>query len=262
MQALDDFVNRARSENAQHHEMQTEAVRSVATTVEQSYESIGAHFKANLERVEEIGTEMESETKLVGEALEPLEEEVCQPLAELREEIGGAVLREYVPTGDTPSRVQYRYPTELPRTDSHETLLAKMDGAPEATPSKERAGPIVFSDGGDMAPPPRIPSLSPPLTRIPAMAASTSAIDRGVRGQEESNPMSMSLREINPNLTSSFSFDPSVSTMSLPAENMTLPMLKRPTRGKGKKKMAELEVSKENVTIGFDMPKRKSPRLN
>ncbi|CAI4218898.1 unnamed protein product [Parascedosporium putredinis] len=73
------------------------------------------------------------------------------------------------------------------------------------------------------------------------MAASTSAIDRGVRGQEESNPMSMSLREINPNLTSSFSFDPSVSTMSLPAENMTLPMLKRPTRGKGKKKMAELE---------------------
>ncbi|CAI4218514.1 unnamed protein product [Parascedosporium putredinis] len=157
MQALDDFVNRARSENAQHHEMQTEAVRSVATTVEQSYESIGAHFKANLERVEEIGTEMESETKLVAEALEPLEEEVCQPLAELREEIGGAVLREYVPTGDTPSRVQYRYPTELPRTDSHETLLAKMDGAPEATPSKERAGPIVFSDGGDMAPLPGSP---------------------------------------------------------------------------------------------------------
>ncbi|PKS08291.1 hypothetical protein jhhlp_005235 [Lomentospora prolificans] len=262
MQALDDFVNRARSENAQHHEMQTEAVQSLSATVEQSYENIGAHFRTNLERVNTIGEEMESETKLVREALEPLDEEVCQPLAELREEIGGAVLREYVPTGDTPAKVQYYYPREIPHTEKHAVLLAKMENAPEATPSRERAGPIVLPDLGDMGPPPRIPSLSSPLARIPTMAASTSAVACNNVAQEERNPMSMSLREINPNVTSSFVFDPTASTISFPADNMTLPMLKRSTRGKGRKKAAELEASKENVTVGLDMPRRKSPRLN
>lgn len=267
MQALDDFVSRARSENTQHHDAQTEAVQSVSATVEQSYESIGAHFKTNLERVKVIGSEMESDTKLVRQALGPLEEEVCLPLAELREEIGGAVLREYVPTGETPEKVQYRYPRELPQTESHEVLLARMEDEPIPTPTKERrTETLVFSDNEEMGPPPSIPSLSPPqLARIPTLAASTSIIPSSRNNgaaQEDKNPMSMSLREINPNLTSSFVFDPKASTMSLPSENLTLPLLKRSTRGKGRKKQATTDESKENVTVGLEMPRRKSPRLN
>ena len=75
--------------------------------------------------------------------------------------------------------------------------------------------------------------------------------------EEESTPSGRgaSLREINPNLTASFAFDPAASTAS--PENVTLPMLKK----SGKRGIPRKgPVGRENMVP--DMPKRKSPRLN
>lgn len=264
MQALDDFVSRARAENAQHHEAQRSAVTDVASTVEGSYENIGSHFRSTFDRVKTLGSEMEAETRGARGALEPVEDEVCAPLKELRGGVAARVLREYEPTGTTPEKTTYRFPRELPHTESHEVLLARMNGEGVSPSKKREATPPVYEDEAQKL------SVSPDLG-IPVVKAEAEAVqplsinldrpssepksDDG-RGEERgtTHPMSMSLREINPNVTANFSFDAAASTMSMP-ENVTLPLLK--SRGK---KGPRKGVGRENMVV--ELPKRKSPRLN
>ena len=75
----------------------------------------------------------------------------------------------------------------------------------------------------------------------------------GSTGSEEPNPLSMSLREINPNLTASFAFDPAASTTSHP-ENVPLPL------PKGSRRQGRKRPGRENLIL--EAPRRKSPRLN
>lgn len=265
MRALDDFVSRARSENAQHHDAQVAAIQGVPATVEGSYEDIGAHVRSTSDRMRSRGSEVDSEAKEARTALEGVEEEVCGPLAGLRGEVAGRKLGEYVPTGSTPEKVAYRYPRELPRTESHEALLRGLNSEP--LPSKSpAAAPVVFEDET------RGLSISP--RRDPPAEDSEhgdggdgSSRGSGVRhrlpsvesrGSEEPNPLSMSLREINPNLTASFAFDPAASTASH-LENVSLPLLKG-SRRQGRKWPGRDGVGRENLIL--EAPRRKSPRLN
>jgi kinesin family protein 11 len=126
MQALDDFVARARAQNAKHHDDHALSLQSLSTTVKGSYGNIGEHFAFTYDRIKELGEEMSAKTAVLEEALSPLDTTLRQPLAELRSSIASSALQEYTPTGETPQKVQYQYPTVLPRTEAHETLLAAL----------------------------------------------------------------------------------------------------------------------------------------
>ncbi|CAJ2499885.1 Uu.00g027380.m01.CDS01 [Anthostomella pinea] len=275
--SLDDFVTRAQSENAQHHDQHSSSLRSLSQTVEGSYAKIGDHFKSTCSRVEGLGSEMDTDIGTAQDALEPLPENLCQPLADLREDISSTVLQEYRPTGDTPQKTTYEYPTELPRTESHEALIVKLDGEP--SPSKA----AVFVD--------RDPTLA--VNRSPSRRyASEQSFPLTDRDRP---PTSMSLREVHPNInsSSSFNFDPRanatihgfsasigpVSLMGAAAdvvEDHTMPLFKksRSSRPKGEKKSASVE-GRENMPLlssivpgggrevfSQSVTRRKSPRLN
>ena len=126
MQALDDFVTRARSQNERHHETHVQSLQGMASTVRQSYNSMGDHFMSTYSRVRDLGDDMTDRSTALQATLPPLKTTVCQPLSELRENIANAPLKEYAPTGETPSKVVYTYPTTLPRTEAHEKLLVKL----------------------------------------------------------------------------------------------------------------------------------------
>lgn len=281
MQALDDFVSRARTENAQHHGSQVAAVEDVSLTVEGSYDAVGSHFRTAFDRVKGLGTDMDAETEAARGGLEPIEEDVCGPLAGLRGDVGARALREYEPTGETPQKVTYRYPTQLPHTASHEVLLAGMN-APDVSPSKRSPMPPVFED--DARSPMGSPAMGSDGALSPVARDDETMDDTPVKqSSEERNPTEeptetevkiepeeapadeeeehtprgrgMSLREINPNLTTSFAFDTAASIAS--PENATLPMLKKSVK-KGIPRKGP--VGRENMVP--DMPKRKSPRLN
>lgn len=260
MEALDDFVTRARSENASHHTKHGESVQTLSSTVEGSYGNISTHFKATFDRVKALGGEMDVQTGELQEGIEPLGETLCQPLSNLREEVSSTSLQEYEPTGETPEKVQYQYPTSLPRTQAHEALIADLHDAPSATPTK--TAPVVFADLDH-------PNLlkSPPRASIASAAAAPAP---------EKHSFSMSLREVNPNLTTnhttnlttnltgSLMFDPSASTMSA-REDVTLPLFKRSTRQRGAKKLAVAVEGRENVPPGVfsqSTSRRRSPRLH
>lgn len=146
MQALDDFVTRARSQNAQHHDSHVKSLEGLSTTVKSSYSNIGTHFTSTYERVRELGDEMSTKTGTLQESLAPLDSVLRQPLADLRSNITRTNIQEYEPTGETPQKVQYHYPMELPRTEPHETLLAALRRPQTSSPSKQVMIPVIFND--------------------------------------------------------------------------------------------------------------------
>lgn len=259
MTDLDDFVTRARSENAEHHSRHADSMVQLSDTVGTSFSNISSHYKDTLSRVQDLGSEMEVSVEQLQEDLQPLDATLCQPLYKLRKDIKKTNLKEYEPTGETPEKVQYQYPTQLPRTTSHDALIAKMHGGsavqtpgrPIATPGKRTPAPQqVFNDLDDSE-----------NARSPTRPTSSDSASI--------NPLGSSLREVNSNLTtSSLIFDPSASTMSvLPlADENTVPIVKKHTSripGKSQSKKMRLD-GVENLPpneLRESTSRRKSPRL-
>lgn len=161
MKALDDFVTRARSQNERHHSRHVTSLQGLASTVHQSYSSIGDHFVSTYDRVRDIGGDVSTQITALSASLPPLAFTIQQPLQDLRANITAAPLKEYTPTGETPRKTQYQYPTALPRTEPHDKLLGKQGPSsprhansahsPNRSPSKS----IVYTDApaSDSVPP-------------------------------------------------------------------------------------------------------------
>lgn len=168
MQALDDFVTRARSQNERHHATHVQSLQGLASTVRDSYSSIGDHFVSTYDRVRDIGNDVSNQSTALQESLPPLSSSIQQPLAELRSDITDAHLKEYVATGETPRKTQYQYPTKLPRTQSHEKLLGKQPPAGPPSPHRSPTKSIVYTDAPTAHDAPQPPSTSPSKEANPA----------------------------------------------------------------------------------------------
>ncbi|KAJ6788279.1 hypothetical protein PWT90_09832 [Aphanocladium album] len=286
MHALDDFVTHARTENTAHHETHGQSVQILSNAVEQSFGNISSHFKSTFDRVKNVGEEMELDANDMREALGPLESQLCQPLVNLREGIASTTLQEYQPTGDTPQKAVYQYPTVLPRTNSlGEGRIDEEDVHMPASPSvvdrsTDQDQTIVFADlSTQSAPSTKASSSSPASSSVKSAAATVSApssTDGSVTDKTQPGAASVaSLREVNPNVTSNLTaptplgFEPRASTMSMPADNATVPLFKRSTRTVrttvGVKRPGVAVEGRENYppsSLTGAGSKRKSPRLN
>ncbi|KAL9102512.1 MAG: hypothetical protein Q9163_002347 [Psora crenata] len=165
MQALDDFVTRARSQNERHHKAHADSLESLACTVRQSYSSIGEHFVATHDRICEIGTNISGQSSSIQGSLSPLDSSIKKPLADLRTQISGAPLQAYTPTGETPRKVQYQYPSILPRTQPRDKLVARQPLVPapnqSQSPNKSPSKALIYTDGPDVGRDARHLSTSP-----------------------------------------------------------------------------------------------------
>ena len=245
MQALDDFVTRARSQNERHHSKHVTSLQGLASTVHHSYSSIGDHFISTYDRVREIGADVSTQSTALSASLPPLTSTIQQPLADLRATITNAPIQEYVPTGETPQKIQYQYPTTLPRTESHDQILGKQASSPPRhtgsthdSPNKSPSKSIVYTD-------------APATNGMPPTSPS-----------KDLNPAS--LREINLNVNASLkrntdSQAPTPATLIKPdteVGGMAPPPLKRqatesklPQKFGGRTGMVKLE-GRENVGAG------------
>lgn len=273
MRALDDFVTRARSQNSQHHDSHAESLNNLSTTVKSSYSNIGTHFTSTYERVRDLGSEMATQTTSLQETLAPLDSILRQPLTQLREDISKTTIYEYEPTGETPQKIQYSYPTELPRTAAHDTLLASLRRpAGDRSPSKSMTSmvPVIFNDEPS-------PSSHPPLRPFSASVGlgSIRPKSRSASEETEQRPTTSSgLREvdINVNINSM-----SMNGTSAADEMITqIPSFKKsinsssgigklPVLNGGKKKSVVTIEGRENVNVGALLPqqstgRRRSPR--
>ena len=72
MQALDDFVTRARKQNERHHNTHVGSLKGLASTVRQSYSSIGDHFVSTYDRVRHIGQDISTQSTALQASLPAL----------------------------------------------------------------------------------------------------------------------------------------------------------------------------------------------
>ncbi|KAI9780147.1 MAG: kinesin motor protein cin8 [Geoglossum umbratile] len=152
MQALDEFVTRARLQNERHHETHVESLRSLSTTVKSSRNTIASHFTSNQDRIRNLENDTSGQTATLRGLLPVLDSEVRQPLTELRSNITSVPLKEYIPTGATPQKIQYQYPKSLPRTEPPEHMIGVGKGDTQHPPTDVGLSPsksMVFNDAED-----------------------------------------------------------------------------------------------------------------
>jgi len=204
--ALDEIIARVKAQNDQHHTAHTQSLTQLSSDVQESYFNIGNHMSTSYTRVQGLDSDMDVCTMAVNQTLPLLssEGEIRTTLANLSNELRTSSLIEYAPTGQTPAKATYSYPTVLPRTDSHEVLLERMRSCsnPERSPRKSPAKGLVYTDvsATDLTPIPFAPSLSsiPPAPLVRSATVS-------------------SLRELDPNTVASVSAP--VSAVGTPVES-------------------------------------------
>ena len=241
MQALDDFVTRARSQNERHHRTHVDSLQGLASDVRQSYTSVGDHLMNTYDRVREVGTDISSQSSAVQAALPTLDTSLKQPLADLRNQISGALLKEYTPTGETPRKVEYQFPNSLPRTESHDKLLGRQRLNPSShSPNKSPSKAVIYTDApeNEMSLP---PSTSPSKPSDTAGLREVSMNVNAALNRNHSDPAVPSLDKIK---------------MENDAISMAPPPLKRqatesklPTKFGGRSGLVRLE-GRENVGAG------------
>ncbi|CAI9627293.1 unnamed protein product [Alternaria burnsii] len=141
LQALDDIVARVREQNNTHHTAHIASLGALSSTVAASYSSIGDHLSSSFDRVQSLESDMSAQASTLKETLPALaaDADIRAPLQELREVVGSQNLIEYNPTGETPQRVSYTFPSTLPRTEAHETILSRLRDRPTTADSTARS---------------------------------------------------------------------------------------------------------------------------
>jgi kinesin family protein 11 len=131
MTALDEFVTRARSQNDRHHIGHTESLGGLSTKFHSAFTSLGASLDATSENLSGFCTGNSTTLSGLQNALKPLKEDVHQSLERLQSDIQSAPLRDYIHTGETPQKKDWAYPTTLPQTENHESMVARLRGLPD-----------------------------------------------------------------------------------------------------------------------------------
>ena len=136
--ALDEIVARVREQNEEHHKAHTASLGQLAGDVQESYQSIGKHFETSYSRTKDLDSDMQERAAAISNTLPEMDADgdIRMPLQTLRNEVQTAKIEEYAVTGETPAKMQYSYPTVLPRTEPHEALLERMRGGPPANASR------------------------------------------------------------------------------------------------------------------------------
>ncbi|KAF1830157.1 kinesin-domain-containing protein [Decorospora gaudefroyi] len=200
LQSLDHIVSRIREQNNTHHAAHTTSLAALSSTVAASYSSIGDHLSTSFDRVQSLESDMTAQADTLKETLPSLaaEADIRAPLHELREVVSNQNLIEYNPTGETPQRVSYNIPSNLPRTEAHENILSRLRDRPTTADSTTRSPSKqpIFNDATlSLASPTDI--FASTLNK-PAFSRSISAHAHTISHLPTGNPSS--LRELDVNI--------------------------------------------------------------
>lgn len=152
--SLDAFVTRARAAGESNHTQFSSRLSTLAATVRDTYTTLEAKLAEVKEDTEIFADDISAQTSALERALDPVESVILPALSDLRRTVVRAPLKEYKPTGATPRKREYEYPTMLPRTAAREVVLAGGGGeeaddvSPMTTPT---AATFPGNGGGKVA---------------------------------------------------------------------------------------------------------------
>lgn len=195
LQALDEILCKVQQQNSKHHEAHVESLTGLAVSVKQSYTSIGEHLDSASGRAQALEQDFSGKTESMSNSIKELNEQIHVPLSDLRTDIMAAPIIEYVPTGQTPQKVQYHFTSTLPRTEPHDVLLGTSRHSPAKSDSLESLGSHTAS-----------PSKTTVYTDEDALVLEPAPADHSPTAQRKttrSESSQSSLRELDVNAAAS-----------------------------------------------------------
>ena len=170
MAALDEFVTRARSQNDRNHTAHAESLQNLSGNAQQTFTNLSQTLNATSDNLSTFSAKSSADFSSLQDNLDPLTEEVHQSLAQLQENTQSTPLRDYIHTGETPQKRDWAYPTKLPQTEDHESVVARRRGLPD--PKQQ-----------NLANPARTPGRSPRKMASPRKAGSPSKLPSPSKGK-------------------------------------------------------------------------------
>ena len=133
MSALDEFVTRARSQNDTGHNEHLAGLLQLQLQMAQMQTDLVSSIEKRQASIKNFDEEEQSHCMENSEAISGLDKNVRSALEVLSTDLGVSAPKDYVVTGETPQKREWRYPTELPQTAAHESIIARRRGLPDPT---------------------------------------------------------------------------------------------------------------------------------
>ncbi|KAJ5698076.1 Kinesin-like protein bimC [Penicillium macrosclerotiorum] len=247
MGALDDFVAKARSHNGLFHEEQLSSLDALADNVRESRGVIHIQLDSLDGRVGQLQEDVTRHTGDLEQSTAPLQDEVRQPLNKLRATVQSHPMKDYVPTGATPQKRKYEYPTDLPRTESHDGLRSRHRTSRQFTA-------LPFNEEAQAAPSPSSPVSSPSK----GFVYSDAADEVGIHHIPSSTTTSSNngLREVDLNVAKQLACDADEDSCKpeTPAANLSLDLDETPERIEPEQPSLKRRRSGSSNTVEAKLP--------
>ncbi len=275
MAALDEFVTRAREQNGRHHDSHCESLKDLSANVRQTFGNVDDTLQSTSARIHNHSAVWRGDIGSLENSLSPFSRSIQTPLAELMANHESKPLIEYVATGETPQKKDWTYPTNLPRTESHESLLAPRSELAEARPAAARSPRKIASPRKLGSPrkgfssPSKLPS--PTKTRVfhDNSATAGDAVLPSQRLHDLADDPKAGLREMDMNVLARHSSAEGVhghpqTSFSKSVSNMQQPPLKRHATAESRlpRKGRENSVLSQSIgpELGMGRRLRSSPQ--
>ena len=143
LSSLDEILNRVRAQNSKHHDAHVQSLARLGNTVKESYLNIGEQMNDSTNSTRTFSSDLSSQITELRDTIGPVIGKLGEPLRNLKTDATAAQFVEYLSTGATPQKTSYEYTRQLPRTATHEHLLARFRGelvseSPKKSPQKRR----------------------------------------------------------------------------------------------------------------------------
>ena len=133
MSALDGFVTRARCQNDEMLEEHIGGLLQLSLQVAQLQTEVSQSIDERDTDLQSFQKDAHAATEDLSGTAENLKLSVASSISTLRKGFEEAALQEYVPTAETPQKRDWAYPTELPETANHLSVIANARGLPDPT---------------------------------------------------------------------------------------------------------------------------------
>jgi len=154
MEALDEFVTRARSQNDSNHREHVSSLQSMTHVVQESFRGVEADLA---QRSANVGALESDYNSRVGEATVTFAHHTTsmrEPLERLRNDLAKRPWEVYAPTGATPVKKDWIYTTNLPRTNPPTVMNPPpMGRTPSRLASPQKVSPSKLPVYTDQPPP-------------------------------------------------------------------------------------------------------------
>ena len=133
MSALDEFVTKARSQNDDGHNEHLAGLLQLQSQMAQVQTDLTHAVEQRQRSLKVFGESEQSHSTEQLDLVANLDQHVRSALESLSKDFDHSGPKDYVPTGETPQKREWQYPTDLPQTAAHDSIIARRRGLPDPT---------------------------------------------------------------------------------------------------------------------------------